>query len=216
MDYELSLNTSTADSLKLNSDPFISYTWNEIGIVSFSGSILVVATIANALVLFLTARERKLHNGYMYIRSLYALMDILVVWGIIPVFIANIIFPNVPQRLTCYISDIGFGMFLCTLHMNGIIALERYCFFCHPMKYDQLFNMKIIVTTCVVIVLVTQCYIIVSDVINLREFQFVTLMCLDKNGIHPMIKVVLKFSFSKILLSISTSSLVEIFLWTIF
>ena len=193
MDHELNFNASTADSLNLNGDPFISYTWNEIGIVSFSGSILVVATIANALVLFLTARERTLYSGYMNIRALYAMMDIIVVWGIIPIFIANIIFPNVPHRLTCYISDIGFGMFLCTLHMNGIIALERYCFFCHPMQYDRLFNMKTLVTTCVAIVLVTQCYIIVSEVINLREFQFVTLMCLDKNKIHPMIKVALKY-----------------------
>ena len=33
----------TAGSLNLNSDPFIPFTWNEIGIVSLSGRILVVA-----------------------------------------------------------------------------------------------------------------------------------------------------------------------------
>ena len=80
-------------------------------------------------------------------------------------------------------------MFLCTVHLTTLIALERYFYFCHPLKYHSIFNLKTITVICVLIVVLTQGYMIGSEVIDGREFQLVMLVCQHRGDLHNKIQV---------------------------
>ena len=86
-------------------------------------------------------------------------------------------------------------MFLSTVHLTTLIALERYCYFCHPMKYQQLFSLKSISITCVSIVLATQIYVFGSEITSGREFQLVMLVCQHRGDFHAKVQVLILLFF---------------------
>ena len=117
--------------------------------------VLLIATVANGLVLFLTKRERESQEAYVYIRAVYAVVDILLVWSTVP-FILVRAYYDTSDTLICYVGDFGVGMFLITVHLTILVAIERYCYFCHPMKYPRFFNAKSIAIMCTVIIIFNQ------------------------------------------------------------
>ena len=140
--------------------------WEKIVILIYGLFILIFGTVANSLVLYLTARHQKFHEAYMYIRAAYAVIDIFFAWGTVPIVLTYLFFEGlIPIWISCYISGIGVGMFLCTVHLTSLIALERYVYFCHPLKYHRFFNFKTIVVTCTTIVILTQGYMIGTEII---------------------------------------------------
>ena len=185
--FQQSNATETTTFLVRNVSP----KWERILILVYSLFILIVGTVANCLVLFLTARHQKFHEAYMYIRAAYAVVDICFAWGTVPIVLANLFLGDLfPTWISCYMSDIGVGMFLCTVYLTALIALERYVYFCHPLKYHRFFNFKTIALTCTTIVVLTQTYMIGTEIIYGRTMQFVFLMCQLQEPFHIIFQVI--------------------------
>ena len=166
--------------------------WEKLVILIYGLFILLFGTAANCLVLLLTARHKKFHEPYMYIRAAYAVIDILFAWFSIPIVFANLFLDEgtIPTWLSCYFSAIGIGMFLCTVHLTSLIALERYFFFCHPFLYERIFRLKIIAATCIIMIALTQAYMVSTEVYYGRELQFVLLMCQLDDPFHNTFQTV--------------------------
>ena len=131
--------------------------------------VLCGATLANGLVLYLTKQEKVSQEAYIYIRAVYAVVDIMLVWSTVP-FILYKAYYDVGSStvLLCYAGDFGVGMFLITVHLTILMALERYYYFCHPMKYPRFFNKKSIALICALIIIFNQVMFFFFDHKNLE------------------------------------------------
>ena len=180
--------TGIKSTAKFNHDIGILVTspyWEKIIFLLYGLFILIFGTTANSLVLYLTARHQKFHEAYMYIRTAYAVVYIFFAWGTVPIVLVNLLYEDlIPPWISCYISDIGVGMFHCTMHLTAFIALERYAYFCHPLKYHLYFNLKTITVTCTSMIILTQAYMIGTEIVYGRTMQFVALMCQLREPIH--------------------------------
>ena len=85
------------------------YAWDDILLFIYSFLMLIGGTISNGIVVFLTRKHDTFHEGYMYIRAAYAVVDIIFIWGVAPLVMAFIVLDHVPERLICYIGDVGIG-----------------------------------------------------------------------------------------------------------
>ena len=132
------------------------YQWDQILIFAYGIVLLGGGTLANGLVLFLTIKEKKFHETFMYIRAAYSVFDILMVWTTVPFVMINVLYDIESQTILCYVGDMGIGLFLTTVHLTMLIALERYFYFCHPMKYQRFFNLKTICLACTALIIFTQ------------------------------------------------------------
>ena len=85
------------------------YEWDEIILLIYCVLMLFGGTIANGLVVFLTYTNETFHEGFMYIRTAYAVVDIIFIWNVSPLVMVTIVFADLPERLICYMGDIGIG-----------------------------------------------------------------------------------------------------------
>ena len=155
---------------------------------------LILSTIANGLVIYLTNKYEQMREPYMYIRAVYAGFDIALAWGLAPQFLLNINFDNIPERVTCLGTDFGIGIFFATAQLTAYIALERYVYFCKPMLYHRYFNKKSITAVAGVIFMVTQGYVYVTEFLYGREIQPLFSICqLSQQGSQSLIQLVIFF-----------------------
>ena len=112
--------------------------------------ILALDSIGNGFVIYLSIRYKQFHGTSMVLRVAHAIADIGMC-TFVPIYIINKFFLKIPDWLTCYFSEFSKAMFLSTIHIVGFISLERYIFFCKPLKHQKYLGMKVeIVMTCVV------------------------------------------------------------------
>ena len=103
----------------------------------------------------------------MYIRAAYASMDLL--WSISLILQSFLkVFEDV-ERLTCWISSIGAGIFFANIQMTAIIAIERYYYFCEPMKYPRYFTSKSITCFVIGVLVIAESYMISTELLIGRK-----------------------------------------------
>ena len=77
--------------------------WEKTILLIYGCFLLIVGTSANSLVLYLTARHQKFHEAYMYIRAAYAVVDIILVWGTVPIVTITLFFDGLVPTSGVYL-----------------------------------------------------------------------------------------------------------------
>ena len=158
-----------------------------------ANSIAITACIANGVVLYLTKKYYQFHCSPMYVRAAYALMDILasillIIHSILRVFV------NDMEAITCWIASISSGIFFSTIQMTAIIAIERYYFFCEPMKYPRYFTSRSITCLTITVIFISEAYMITTQIFIGRKTPYYYASCrLEGQSFHKTLQFLIFF-----------------------
>ena len=167
---------------------------DKISTTIFAALVLIFGTLANGSVVYLTKRYQQFYHPGMYIRAAYAVFDIIYAWVVLPMFIVRLFYFERESRIYCVFSDSGIAMFFSTIQLTAYIALERYFYFCHPMKYNFYFNLKSISYVCISIFCLTHTYAYATEFIFGRHFEPLFKICqLPNQTLHGIIQVAVFF-----------------------
>ena len=140
-------------------------------------TLAILSVSLNGLVIYLTKKHHQFHEASMYVRAGYSSFDIVFATSMMLHYLLNLHATQVPPIVTCLTGDLAIAMFFGTTQLTAFIALERYFYFCKPLKYHRYFNLKSIVTTVLVIFVTTQVYVYVKEVLYGRDLQPLIGMC---------------------------------------
>ena len=158
--------------------------------------ILCFGTMFNGIIIYLTQKYYQFHTPYMYVKSACAVLDIILVWGLVLHTLINDYFDGkiTPSRFMCFSSDFGLGVFYATAQFTAIVAFERYFYFCKPFLYQRILTLKSIIAATIAILLFAQIYIFSTEIIYVREFQPLVALCqLEDQTYHNAIQFGLFF-----------------------
>ena len=133
-----------------NSTPFnVAFSRDKLLIFSFGFGIAILGCLFNGIILYLTHRYIQFHTPFMYVRAAYASLDFISSALSVAVSLLRYFYNGDFDRIACWISTIGLGVFFATIQMTAFIAIERYVYFCKPMSYPRYFTAKsIAIFTC--------------------------------------------------------------------
>ena len=175
-------NTSISPST-VNDDLYI----DRIIVFFISLFICIFGCIFNLIVVYLIKKYEQFHEASMYVRGAYAIVDfssgvIVILYGISRLF-------NNLERLSCWISDIGIGLFFTTFNLTALVAVERYFYFCEPMKYPRYFTLKTVTLfTCFICGIALGYTLGTEIIIGRKQSEFHGLCRLENQVIHKIIQ----------------------------
>ena len=171
----------------------------------YASLLLIIGTFLNTVVIYLTQKHKQFRKPYMYIRSVFACVDIAILWGISPLIIMNVHW-TIPSTFTCFYGDFGYGMFMAATHLTALLAIERYVLFCKPFLYNRMFTLKSITLATSGIVGFAQGSIYASDIISGRHFMPLIFSCQikgSKKNTFDMFNLFIYFLMSIVAISFS-------------
>ena len=130
--------------------------------LAISFSIALLACIANATIVYLTKKCRQFHVPAIYVRAAYAILDFLSAAIIILHVVLG--YFGVPKRVSCWLANVASGLFFASIQLTAFIAIERYFYFCEPMKYPRYFTLRSIASFTVLVISVAEAYMIYTEI----------------------------------------------------
>ena len=181
--------------LLVTSSPSDFLNYDRIVMTIYLISVLIPSTALNASVIYLTKKYHQFHIPYMYVKSTCALLDIMIVWGLIPHYIIHDHFgKSISSRFVCYSSDFGLALFLSTAQFTAVVAIERYLYFCKPFVYQRWVTLKSVVSLTVVLISFSQIYIFATEIMYGRELEPLVALCqLKDQAFHSTFQFVVYF-----------------------
>ena len=139
-----------------------------IGIVGTLGQLVVMVTIWKTL---------SLHTAHFYMLFAYCAIDSTVLGVSVPFFLLQVI-TGQTHYMTCKIASILIISLIFTLHYTtGLLSVERYVFFCHPLSYERWFRAKTVVAYMVLIVAVPAICMVLSSMFETCIYHASSLIC---------------------------------------
>ena len=142
----------------------------------FGQSLILVAIVLNP----------SLHTVQFNILANQCVCDLIMTVSTTAQGLTVIILGRSNDVIICSIlSVIGVGMFFSLQMLGGVLALERYIFFCHPIRYSQICSMRkvnSVILFCYVFPLLS-----LSPTYAGREFQSASLLCEFKTSTSRVI-----------------------------
>ena len=139
----------------------------------------MIATFAgSSLILYTIIKYEVFHIPHFMFMVAYIIGDLLQVVGkTIPSLVILIADVKVPRWFCSTIGQLPNVGLYTGVQMLGIIAAERYCFLCFPLRFRRLFTNKRSAILIGAIWLFCISYNIVSDVVGSRKFHYNILIC---------------------------------------
>ena len=134
-------------------------------VTSYLILLVVSSLILNGLVIYLTRKHTQLQEARMFVRVAYAIYDILFAIGTAMHYIIILHFQHIPVWIKCTTGTFMLALLFGTAQLTAFIALERYFYFCKPMVYGRLFNLRFISIATVIIFTITQLYVFLIEII---------------------------------------------------
>ena len=169
------------------------HAWENIAPSIYCAFIAIFSVLLNGIVIYLTKKHHQFHRrANMYIRAAFAVVDMLFGFLASMHYLINLNMDNIPEWVTCTGGNISIALFFSTLVFTGVIALERYHFFCKPLSYQRFFNRKSINILSIGVLLVPQLYVHLKALTEKRKLQPLYLMCTSSNqAIHNKINLLI-------------------------
>ena len=161
-------------------------------VIILSLFVSIVGCFLNLLVVFLTTKYDQFHCASMYVRAAYAIIDFSS--GIIVILFAISRLFGEFERLWCWFSGIGAGLLYAASNLTALVAVERYFYFCEPMKYARFFTLKSITFATLMICLIAEGYTLSTEIIVGRQRPETTSICrLENQVLHKVLQLVIFF-----------------------
>ena len=165
---------------------------DRIILFTISNSVNIPAIIANGIVIYLTKKYYQFNNSAMYVRAAYAFMDIFL--GISLIIHSCLKLFTDAERLDCWVANIGGAVFLSTIQMTAIIAVERYFYFCEPMKYPRIFTLKTITGLTIGVLAISEGYMISTEIfIGRKSPSFLSSCQLEGQSYQKLLQLLVFF-----------------------
>ena len=164
----------------------------------------------NSFLLYVIKQTPELYDNCQYtLQSCYMLCDIvynsIVAFNTIPILAANTM--NVMSHGVCRAwGTAGVASFLTSAHVLGYLGLERYVYFCHPMKYNRFFSRRKIIITCISVSSLGLLYSFLVELLTVRQPVTTVMMCQTPQRVRGILTsfTVLYFLLPSALISIFT------------
>ena len=186
-------NSSLPDKVNLH---YYLYT-DRVFLFAITNGICLLAFIANGIVLYLTKKYHQFHSAGMYVRAGYAFVDMLTALFLIihsNLRLATLEFNEDLEEITCWVASLMGGLFFATVQMTAIIAIERYYYFCEPMKYPRYFTLATITLATFSVLAISEGYMIFTQIFIGRETPSYFNSCrLADQSFHKRIQILVFF-----------------------
>ena len=170
------MDNTTTETILISATHFQTLQIDKMVIFMITFSISVSALVANGIVLYLTWKYKQFHTPFMLVRAAYTTMDFITSCIGVPFSILRYLSYRDMLEITCYLTNIGAGVFFASAQLTAFIAIERYYYFCKPMKYPRYFTPKSIIFFTIAFCMVGEAYMFVTDLIIGRvTYEFFSL-----------------------------------------
>ena len=208
---------SSADFINatfIRPDPVI-YGSNEERIVAlfFLFVCTVWSLLFNTLILVTISKSETLHTSHFYVIGAFCAADILSTLfssgGYISQFIADTGFSAPPFTACRFVSCVVAASVFTMMYLTGLLACERYAYFCHVYKYQSWFSTRRVVLFVSLAYLLPLLMITVEEVQVGRVYHATLLSChLEVSGFVTVYKL-----FVIVLPSIITTAICTYKVW---
>lgn len=172
---------------------------------------LVAVLLGNGIIIVSVFKTRALHTPHYLLLCSYAICDVATAVTGYPTFIVVLFYAVETPEWVCRFSCLIAAAFFCTVYMLGILAYERYHFFCHPLSYPRLFTTAKLCCLVAGVWLITVCYFVSSEIIFGRELFIAVMSCQMKSSIMTQSQLI--YFFGPSLFSIIFSTVRVGMLW---
>ena len=155
-------------------------------LISFLGLLL------NSIIVYLVKKHRELHTPSMYLRLAYVLLDFIFAFIILLQIISVRL--DAGDDMYCTLSTLLAGLYLMTIQVTAYIAVERYYYFCKPMIYLRVFNVRFIAVA--IILIFTCCFIfkmLTDFIIGSDKHPDVTMCQLSDQRLNTAFQILIFF-----------------------
>lgn len=152
-------------------------------LVSLAGQASVIVTII---------KTESLHNPHFFVIICYCFGDLLMVFLSAPFYISQFIMGCMPLLSGRFITGLGLSTGFGLANLVGLMAFERYMYFCHPMKYGSIITYKSTSLIVIIIFVFSLLFSIITEILIGRIYHASILACnLPDSGVQNIIQVLL-------------------------
>lgn len=143
--------------------------------------ILLWSTVGNLRIFYLIVTRECYHTPYFYIIGAYAITDVIQVLSTAPLMIVGILLNKsyrlIPEWFCTVCGVLSPGMVFISFHTLGLIAIERFYFFVHPLKYPLKFTPRL--TGCAIgcIWVVALLFSLIIEMMAPKQFYVTIIHC---------------------------------------
>ena len=143
----------------------------------FIGGCGSFTTVAQLLVLITIIKSPSLHNVHFYIIAGYCCSDLLGVLIVTPNYMAQFIFGEMPTIYCRVVTTFMFTIILGMPYHTGLIAFDRYLYFCQPYKYNEYLSTKRVIGAMVVCYAIPTVIGVTTEILIGRTYHASILAC---------------------------------------
>ena len=154
----------------------------------------IYGSAINSFLLYVIKQTPELYDNCQYtLQACYMLCDIVnncvVAFNTVPILAANTM--NVMSHGVCRAwGTAGIASYHASVHVLGYLGLERYVYFCHPMKYNRFFSRIKIIITFICISLLGLLYSLLLELLIGRQPVTTVMMCQTPQRVRSIVNPV--------------------------
>lgn len=153
----------------------------------------VSVLVGNAIFFTAVFKNRQLQTAHYFLLCSYAICDVgQVLTGCITCAMVLYHGTDTPQWACRLFSCMVLAPFFSSVYMVGLIAYERYHFFCRPMSYDRVFTPRTLLSMVAGVWAIVMGYLVFTEIfIGRTELVLTTFMCqVEKSEIAVKIPII--------------------------
>ena len=151
----------------------------------------IYGTSINSLLLYVIKQTPELYDNCQYtLQACYMLCDIVnncvVAFNTVPILAVNTM--NVMSHGVCRAwGTAGVASYVTSVHVLGYLGIERYVYFCRPMKYNRFFSRTKIIITFICISSFGLLYSLLVELLTVRQPITTTMMCQSPQRVRSIL-----------------------------
>ena len=151
----------------------------------------IYGTSINSFLLYVIKQTPELYDNCQYtLQACYMVCDIVnncvMAFNTIPILAANTM--NVMSHEVCRAwGTAGIASYQTSVHVLGYLGLERFVYFCHPMKYNRFFSRIKIIIAFICISSLGLVYSLLLELSTVRQPVTTVMMCQSPQSVRSIV-----------------------------